>query len=159
MQTEVFSQEAAFVEDFLARIYHQLSISSNADDNCIEAYACYEKACELGNSATRRIKLIRDALIVRLSCVGRAFLVLDDFDRCSPALGLILEQELATLQHRGLSIMVTSRIPLLEYPDTASCDACQEYPIRLYWSCQKCDGDVFIMCHSCKEKEEVCQNW
>ncbi|OCK96347.1 uncharacterized protein K441DRAFT_694885 [Cenococcum geophilum 1.58] len=161
IRSDVLTNEAAFVNAFLLSIYHQLAASNFPHDSSSSAYLNGHGVRENAKRAAPCIDSIRNALYSRLSDLNRTFLVVDDFDWCSPALRLLLIEELSQLQRWGLSIMVTSRVPLLleDDPETISCDVNESHTdLRLFWECQTCNGTNFIMCHPCREKGEVCQN-
>lgn len=161
IRSDVLSNEAAFVDAFLLSIYDQLAASNLPHDSSSNAYLNGHGVRENAKDAAPCIDSTRNALYSRLSDLNRAFLVVDDFDWCSPALRLLLTEELSQLQRWGLSIMVTSRVPLLlkDDPEEISCDVNDSHTyLRIFWECQTCNGTSFIMCHPCREKGEVCQN-
>ncbi|KAF2186876.1 hypothetical protein K469DRAFT_570948 [Zopfia rhizophila CBS 207.26] len=177
---DVLDYENTFIEDFLGTIYSQLGESEAlVDDDSDDLYKEYEKACEEDARVSARINLIQEALYSRLSSCPRAYLILDGPDRCSSALHLMLETHLAALQNRGLSIMITSRLPVFDNGE-AWCDHkyhnrehnegnkgdvddedddYDDYEVResliLYLQCKTCED---VMCFPCKEKGEICGN-
>ncbi|KAL9069695.1 MAG: hypothetical protein Q9157_006078 [Trypethelium eluteriae] len=86
-------------------------LGKGLDTSC-KAYQQYKEACQKGSRAALRIKAIRKALEVRLRDLDGSFVILDDLDRCSPALDVLLRDQLAILQRHHLKIMTTSRYPL-----------------------------------------------
>ena len=151
ISTDIRHSEAAFVEDFLATACRQLD-STGEDD---ELDACIERGH--GKRAAVRIHLIREVLYKRLSSHQRAFLVLDGVDGCSAALEMLLDTELASLQQRGLSVLVTSRLPLYEKPEEVTCDVHASERLTLFWECGVCHE--FIICYPCKAKTNMCEIW
>ncbi|OCL11267.1 hypothetical protein AOQ84DRAFT_374160 [Glonium stellatum] len=161
IQEDVISNDLAFLEDFLCSIYSQLTLASTSvDEITIESYEAYEDARYAGKRAAHRINLIQKATHARLSNLHSAFLVLDGFDRCSPALGLLLERELSALHEQGMSIMLTSRLPVFEKPEDITCDIHEpeelEEILRFFWECTNCND--CIMCFPCREKGSLCRN-
>ncbi|KAI9708474.1 MAG: hypothetical protein M1820_003935 [Bogoriella megaspora] len=168
LRKDILSNDVNFVEDCLVSIYQQLNES---DEGSTRAFQQYEEACRKGNRIMLRIEAIREALIDLLSSMDRAFLIVDDFDRCHPAAELIFRQQLAVLQQHHLKIMTTSRIPLWGadfvsesvVPEAMTCDGerCRNLykyfkgpPLRLFWICASCTD--IIMCSSCIKDEPLC---
>ncbi len=161
--------EASFIEDFLLCIFRQLreGIRSplESDSVALRQYDKYLEARQLGQRNAARIKAIREALDLLIASLDNAFLIMDGFDRCSPAVDLFLEDEFPRMRRAGLRIMTTSRIPcLLEPFEVYACDGLQ-CPMprrrRVYWECQKCKLDDVSMdlCHVCIETQPVCRRW
>ncbi|KAF6801240.1 TOL protein [Colletotrichum sojae] len=176
VRTDVASGgSTAFVEDFLASVFRQLcvrhaKIYEDEDDDAahIEKYREYFEARNTGLRDARRIQLLRDALQLCLGILDRAFLVVDDFDRCSPAADLILESELAALALLGLKVFLTSRVPCLAtVPLAQACDSCQDERLRatfraVYWRCEECRRRrvklAHILCQDCRDAGKTCAN-
>ena len=149
--TDVRYNETAFVEDFLASICRQLEPSD--EDAQLDGYI--ERGH--GKRVAIRIDLIREVLHERISSRKRTFLVLDGVDRCGSVLELLLGAELANLQQRGLSVLVTSRLPVYEKPEIVTCDVHPSERLTLFWECDVCHE--FIICYPCKEKTDQCEKW
>src|SRR5215469_12024832 len=139
ISADVHHNDAAFVEDFLATICRQLGKDDELD-------ACIELGH--GKRAAVRIHLVRELLHKQLLSRKRAFLVLDGIDGCSTALEMLLNAELTSLQQRGLSVLVTSRLPLYEKPEEVTCDVHESERLTLFWECGVCHE--FIICYPCK---------
>jgi hypothetical protein len=149
---DIHGNRTAFIEDFLAAVYHQLDPAAAAVPNASLEFSENDE-----DVRKHRIEQIRQALYSRLSSLQRAFLVLDDVDKLSSALDLQLNDELLSLQERGLAVTVTSRLSLQE-PGYVYCDVCKvRRPLTLFWECQVCQE--IICCYSCKEKVDVCEGW
>ncbi|WYZ35159.1 hypothetical protein EsH8_I_001435 [Colletotrichum jinshuiense] len=113
LRTDVVSSVADIVEDILCNVFHQLRVQhteADADEASDLNYRDYVAAKNHGHRNSFRIQHLRDALYSRLGTLDRAFLVLDDFDRCDPAVYLSLENELSLLAANGLKVFLTSRI-------------------------------------------------
>jgi hypothetical protein len=148
---DIHHNDAAFVEDFLESICRQLDLAGEDD----ELDACIEHG--RGKRAAVRIDLIREVLYKRLSRHQRAYLVLDGVDGCSVALEMLLDAELASLQQRGLKLLVSSRFPVYEIPEDVTCDVHASERLTLFWECGVCHE--FIVCYACKEKTNKCEMW
>jgi hypothetical protein len=151
IRADVRAGEATFLEDFLASLFHQLGGHSSLD-----AYQAYQEACDQSKRVAIRISSIREAVNARLSDLPRAFLLLDDVDRCDGALRLLLDAELASLQKHGLSVMVTSRLPIFEEPEVITCDVHPSEELKIFWECRVCG---FIVCSAGKEEMDSCERW
>lgn len=177
VRTDVASGgSTAFVEDFLASVFRQLcarhaKVIGDEDDDAahIAKYREYFEARDHGLRDARRIQLLRDALHLRLALLDHAFLVVDDFDRCSPAADLFLEGELAALTRLGLKVFLTSRVPCLATtPLDQACDSCEDEQLRaksraVYWKCEECRRKrvklAHILCQDCRDADKTCANW
>ncbi|KAF2235681.1 hypothetical protein EV356DRAFT_514193 [Viridothelium virens] len=174
IRSDVRSNEADLVEDMLNSIWCQLG--KNLDTSC-KAYQQYKEACQKGSRAALRIKAIRKALEVRLRDLDGSFVILDDLDRCSPALDVLLRDQLAILQRHHLKIMTTSRYPLWDVgeldvesvvPEKMFCDGprCPDLstdsPLSLFWTCAHCwdypsgAEEYFVLCYSCIKDDPQC---
>ncbi|GKT41584.1 uncharacterized protein ColSpa_01765 [Colletotrichum spaethianum] len=163
----------AFVEDVLTSIFHQLCVGhveAHEDEAYVAKYRLYLDARKHGHRDIFRIKLIRDALESRLGMLDHAFLVIDDFDRCSPAVDLFLENELAILANQSrLKVLITSRVSCLKDVPTAQyCDSCDDEEdaakfLFVYWRCDSCRRKKWkpahILCQGCRDKGKTCVNW
>ncbi|KAH7051071.1 hypothetical protein B0J12DRAFT_661973 [Macrophomina phaseolina] len=155
-----YSHEGRFCEDLLDSVYCQLSSRQpHPEDLATSFYATYRDAREHGKQNV--LHLLRKALAARLAILERAFLVLDDIDRCYESSAL--EAELSRLQELGLKILVTSRVPLntsvLEYRCDTGVHGKEEWEVpccKVCWWCSKCKYD--IICHGCKEAGHVCKS-
>lgn len=166
IRSDVHFNASFFVEDFLRSIFRQLCASNTEIEmnaSYVAHYKAYLEARTLQHRDVVRINLIRNALDSRIKSLDHKFLVIDDFDRCYPAIDLLLEQEMVRLQELGLKIMITSRIPCLnKTPTMHYCDACPPKPftyVSVYWQCQTCEGAPFELCEPCKEQGEGCSKW
>ena len=161
IQDDVVADGVFLLEDILHSIYQQLTPSSVfVDVATAEKYEIYQDASAAGKRASLRIEYIRDAVSARLDNCTSTFLVFDGLDRCNSSLRLLAETELSALRKQGLSIMVTSRLPVFEKPENITCDVCDHDGrtlLKLFYECKKCDD--FIMCIPDKEKGNVCRNW
>ncbi|KAI8212125.1 hypothetical protein K4K52_008867 [Colletotrichum sp. SAR 10_76] len=123
---DVTSSGTAFVEDVLTSVFLQLSAKyADVDGDMANAkYQLYLEAWKHGHRDRHRIRLVREALCLRLDMLESKFLIIDDFDRCYPAVDLFLEDELSHLAARGLRVFITSRISCLEeFPLSATGDS------------------------------------
>ncbi|KAK1990785.1 hypothetical protein LX36DRAFT_691567 [Colletotrichum falcatum] len=168
----------AFVEDVLTSVFHQLCArgaeekagGEGEDEAHVAKYRRYLDARRHGHRDMFRIELIRDALQSRLSTLDRAFLVVDDFDRCSPAADLFLENELALLARRWrLKVLMTSRVSCLKaLPTWQCCDSCDDGDgdeaatfLSVYWRCESCKNTArppHILCQRCRDAGMACIN-
>lgn len=155
--------ELAFLEDVLHSIYEQLSPSSSPESLAVRAkYNAYNDARHKGRRASLRVYLIAQTLRLRVSEIseaGRAFLVIDHLDFCSPSLKELIERELSMLQEGGLKILLTSRLPRHEEAEDTWCDSSdhvQNLPLKLYWHCPSCGEDI---CEVCKGDQTFCSEW
>ncbi|KZL85537.1 ankyrin repeat-containing protein [Colletotrichum incanum] len=172
VREDVVTAGAAFVEDVLTSIFHQLCVShtdEDEDEAYVAKYRLYLDARKHGHRDIFRIKLIRDALQSRLGMLDRALLVIDDFDRCSPAVDLFLENELAVLANESrLKVLITSRVSCLkDVPTEQYCDSCDNEEdaamfLFVYWRCESCRKkkvkSAHILCQSCRDKGKTCVN-
>lgn len=165
---DVTSSGTAFVEDVLTSVFLQLSAKyADVDGDMANAkYQLYLEAWKHGHRDRHRIRLVREALCLRLDMLENKFLIIDDFDRCYPAVDLFLEDELSHLATRGLRVFLTSRISCLEeFPLSATCDFCQKESLNLFWGCESCDGkgvqheNTYTLCEDCVYNEEACEKW
>ncbi|KAK7915213.1 hypothetical protein PG985_012916 [Apiospora marii] len=171
LQQDVTSDETAFIEDFLWFVYSQLSkhvpdvaSTPNEEEGRRTQYDEYVAARIVEQPGLHRTSLIRSALQAIVPSLPKpTFLVVDDIDRCSPETFICIEEELLQLQHRGVKIMTTSRIPSTgEFWTAAQCDGQEcaaKYPrpwIHVYWACEDCmrhdDKDTrgtTVFCRAC----------
>jgi hypothetical protein len=104
---------------------------------------------------------LRAAICSALDTLDRAFLLVDDFNRCDLDLQAALELEMRHFQDRGLKIMVSSRVPRLDNSyiatecDCPDCDA-EGGEVHVFWKCEMCE---VIVCYSCRDKGKYCPNW
>ena len=170
IQYDIVSNEVSFIEDFLVCLLCQLSAKHTCSDaNCAlyKDVFQYARACRVGQRTVNRIRLVRQALATCIASLDRSFLVLDGFDRCGPAVELVLEDEFPRLRAQGLKIMTTSRIPCLREPLKESyydCDGenCEDPENRsICWVCQGCvkESYSFILCRDCKGAGQLCTTW
>jgi hypothetical protein len=131
---DVATSSIGFLEDFLSCIYFQLRKYPSASDRHFEQY---EQACQDGEAVTKRVKLLRTALVARLKGNDHTFLVFDGYDRISEGLQVILDTELSQLQVHRLRVLQTRRVPVFEIPLSMLCDGidCEEGYVKLYWVC------------------------
>ncbi|KAK2780269.1 ankyrin repeat-containing protein [Colletotrichum kahawae] len=162
---DVTSSGTAFVEDVLTSVFLQLSAKyADVDGDLANAkYQLYLEAWKHGHRDRHRIRLVREALCLRLDMLENKFLIIDDFDRCYPAVDLFLEDELSHLVAKGLRVFLTSRISCLEeFPLSVKCDSCQEESLKLFWGCESCNGkgvqheDTYTLCEDCVCSGEAC---
>ncbi|EFQ30866.1 hypothetical protein CGRA01v4_12936 [Colletotrichum graminicola] len=170
VREDVVAAGTAFVEDVLTSVFHQLCIRCaevDEDEAYVAKYRLYLDARKHGHRDMFRIELIRDALLSRLSMLDRAFLVIDDFDRCSPAVDLFLENELALLARGSrLKVLITSRVSCLKtVPTWQYCDACDDEEVAMYlsvyWRCESCRKKAkpaHILCQRCRDAGRTCIN-
>ncbi|KAK2027059.1 hypothetical protein LX32DRAFT_621504 [Colletotrichum zoysiae] len=172
LRTDVSSSDASFVEDVLESVLHQLCakhIRMAADE--AGAYVARYQQCfatgEHGHHDDFRMKILRDALHSCLDLLDRAFLVIDGIDKCSPAVELLLENELLSLAAKGLKVILTSRIRCCRTSSVAFCDYCPQESrkcLGVYWICNACKErgvggkDSHVLCQSCKAKGITCKN-
>lgn len=169
VQKDVTSGDNAFVEDVLTSMFKQLYLNGSEDEAVFAKYRLYLDARKNGHRDLFRIQIIREAISLLISKLDHAFVVIDDFDRCSPTADLFLENELSLLADQGLKILLTSRIAWLKtLPEDAQCDSCvkeDQKDLSVYWSCASCEGNgvehryTHILCEDCKEKGKTCFNW
>ncbi|KAK1985868.1 hypothetical protein LZ30DRAFT_685846 [Colletotrichum cereale] len=170
VREDVVVAGTAFVEDVLTSLFHQLCARHaevDEDEAYVAKYRRYLDARKHGHRDMFRIELLRDALQSRLSMLDRAFLVIDDFDRCSPAVDLFLENELALLARGSrLKVLMTSRVPCLKtLPTWYTCDSCEkeedpEY-LSVYWQCESCKKKAkpgYMLCQRCRDEGRACIN-
>jgi hypothetical protein len=177
VQHDVCAHELEFLEDLLLAVYQELDSQSKEDDedddDTENLYSVYwqERGKKGGCRINRRIELIRKAVHSRLANLPesyRAYLVLDGYDRCSPMLKLLLDNELSGLQHERLSIFITSRLAIFENvesrcdhlnhggaPDDDPIDLEDREVLELCLECQVC-GD--IMCFPCEDAGRICRD-
>ncbi|KAF1837497.1 hypothetical protein BDW02DRAFT_518807 [Decorospora gaudefroyi] len=167
---EVPPHDVYFIEDFLETLYHKLSdttvLKEDHSDDAYEEYAEMRfllKDAPEGYRAKTRLQSLREALNSRLNALKgeRAFLLLDGIDRCSPTQRLLLDNELSKLLEAGLSILITSRLAVLErvealceHPD----DPVPQYArlsLNMYYECCICE---YIVCVPCKDAKRSCPN-
>ncbi|KAF2122943.1 heterokaryon incompatibility protein-domain-containing protein [Lophiotrema nucula] len=160
---EVSSKEAIFVEDLLASIHSQLAVYiANTNHEVVAHSKRYDEACKQGRSTAVRIRLVRKALIARLSLTDHALLILDGYDRLSEGLQLLFDREMEELFDRemgklrsNLRVLLTRRVPPFQRAPAMACDNC-EREVKLYWECQACKKRW--LCNDCKKLESICKN-
>lgn len=181
LQHEVALYEAAFVEDFLWAIYTQLakyvpdstSNLNKKEDHRIQ-YDKYVVACMAQQPGPQRASLIRSALQATVPALPKpAFLVVDGIDCCSSETSVSIEEEISHMQHQGVKIMTTSRVPWIEESWTAAqcdgqeCSAKSPRPwIHVYWACEDCmqhtDKErrgTTVFCRACWPEKAECIGW
>ncbi|KAK1636329.1 hypothetical protein BDP81DRAFT_321171 [Colletotrichum phormii] len=171
VRADVASGGTAFVEDVLTSIFHQLCVNHtevDEDEAYVAKYRLYLDARKHGHRDIFRIKLMRETLQSRLGMLDHAFLVVDDFDRCSPAVDLFLENELAILANDSeLKVLITSRVSCLKtIPTWQYCDSCEDKAtkfLHVYWRCENCKTrkvklDSHILCQECRDNGKTCIN-
>ncbi|KAK2049365.1 hypothetical protein LZ31DRAFT_627677 [Colletotrichum somersetense] len=112
------------------------------------AYVARYQQCfatgEHGHHDNFRMQILRDALHSCLDLLDHVFLVIDGIDRCSPAVELLLENELLSLAAKGLK-------------ESRKC-------LGVYWICDACKEsgaggkDAHVLCQSCIAKGITCKN-
>jgi hypothetical protein len=159
-----------FVEDFIETLYNKLAdttvLEEDHSDDAYDEYAEMRyllKEAPEGYRAKSRLQSLREALYSRLDALkgARAFLLLDGIDRCSQTQRLLLDNELSKLLETGLSILITSRLAVLErfeapcdHPD----DPVPEYAritLNMYYECHECK---YIVCVPCIDAKRSCPN-
>ncbi|KAK1964000.1 hypothetical protein LY78DRAFT_715649 [Colletotrichum sublineola] len=172
VQRGVSSSGASFVEDVLASLLYQLcakhtKIAADEAVTYVAKYRQYFATGERGHSDDIRIQLLRDALHSCLGLLDHAFLVVDGVDRCSPAVELLLENELLFLASKGLKVFLTSRIYCSRTSPVVFCDSCPQESrkhLDIYWVCETCNDTGFgskdghVLCQSCRDEGRTCNN-
>ncbi|KAF6807570.1 hypothetical protein CSOJ01_08085 [Colletotrichum sojae] len=165
---DVPPSDAAFVEEALTSAFRQL-FTTAADEATITNYRLHLDARRDSRPPSLRIQLLHDAFSSLLSNLDRAFLVVDALDRCDPAIGTVLENELSRLARSAkLKVFLTSRISCLEMvPEVVSCNSCAEREhnhLSVYWVCAPCENDpgverriVHVQCQYCRHRKAVCK--
>ncbi|KAF2798054.1 hypothetical protein K505DRAFT_297239 [Melanomma pulvis-pyrius CBS 109.77] len=160
---DITEDEQEFFEDFLHMVYQQLTPNESLiGQHIVKWYNNYVKAQHAGKCTSKRVELIAKVLHARISEIGdcgRSFLLVDSIDQCSPTLKELLERELSALHKKGLSIMVTSRLPIYQkqrdvYCDFHEADYDYEDGLRFYLRCMSCED--IVICFSCKDKGNFC---
>jgi hypothetical protein len=159
-----------FIEDFLETLYNKLAETTVLEgDHSDDAYDRYSEMryslndAPEGYTAKDRLHILREALFSRLSILqhARAFLLLDGIDRCSHLQRLQLDVELSMLLGKGLSILITSRLAILERiwtPCDHPQDSVPEYvrlSLNMYYECRICK---YIVCVPCVDAKRSCPN-
>jgi hypothetical protein len=167
---DVSGHQTYFIEDFLEILYNKLAETTMIEeDHSDDAYDVYSEMryslndAPEGYTAKDRLHILREALFSRLSVLqhARAFLILDGIDKCSHLQRSLLDVELSTLLEKGLSILITSRLAVLErvwtfcdHPD----DPVPEYArlsLNMYYECRICKH---IVCVPCVDAKRSCPN-
>jgi hypothetical protein len=104
IEQNVSSSSATFVEDFLHSIYLQLGNTSLETQN---HYEHYERACQNGESISKRLKLLRISLYSHLDGQDHSFLVFDGYDRLGEELQALIDVEISQLQSHRLRALQT----------------------------------------------------
>ncbi|KDN70109.1 hypothetical protein CSUB01_11924 [Colletotrichum sublineola] len=150
-------------------LYVMLGVVIAADEavTYVAKYRQYFATGERGHSDDIRIQLLRDALHSCLGLLDHAFLVVDGVDRCSPAVELLLENELLFLASKGLKVFLTSRIYCSRTSPVVFCDSCPQESrkhLDIYWVCETCNDTGFgskdghVLCQSCRDEGRTCNN-
>jgi hypothetical protein len=159
-----------FIEDFLEILYNKLAATTFIEaDHSNDAYDRYSKMRHSFNDAPEgytskeRLQSLREALYLRLSVLqeARAFLLLDGIDRCSHLQRVLLNVELSVLLEKGLSILITSRLAVMERFE-ALCEH-PDHPVfeyaplslNMYYECRVCE---YIVCVPCVDAKRSCPN-
>ncbi|WQF83863.1 Putative AAA+ ATPase domain, P-loop containing nucleoside triphosphate hydrolase [Colletotrichum destructivum] len=171
LQADVVCGGSTFVEDILHSVFRQLCVKyseADAKEDCVSKYRLYLDARRDGDSdGERRVRLVRDALLSRLGKLVRAFLIIDDLDRCSASDELLLENELSMMGIQGLKVFITSRIPCLKRASqSVECDSCPDKGVEIdvYWECESCKRrglrpeEVHVLCQVCRDGQRACRN-
>lgn len=133
IERDLPSSNVTFVEDFLHSIYLQLGSTSLKTQN---HYEHYERACQNGESMTKRLKLLRLSLYSQLDGHNHSFLVLDGYDRLGEELQALIDGELSRLQSHRLRVLQTRRVPIYDIPLYMGCDGldCENpHRLNLFW--------------------------
>jgi hypothetical protein len=133
IEQNVSSSSATFVEDFLHSIYLQLGNTSLETQN---HYEHYERACQNGESISKRLKLLRISLYSHLDGQDHSFLVFDGYDRLGEELQALIDVEISQLQSHRLRALQTRRVPVYEIPLYMGCDDldCENpHRVNLFW--------------------------
>lgn len=111
-----------------------------------------------------RLRLLRQAVYTQLESTDdlHAYLILDGIDRCGSTLRFLLESELAGLQERGMSILLTSRLAVFEN-DRATCDHSslpepERNALSVFLQCRNCTEEA-VICLPCVKAEKLCPYW
>ncbi|KAI1492176.1 hypothetical protein F5X96DRAFT_692076 [Biscogniauxia mediterranea] len=162
IKSDVVSNAASFIEDLMVSILRQLCSQNTAIEDDSEVFSRFEsylEVCRLRQRNAERLRLLRKTVHSCISTFDRVFLILDDFDKCDEMAELFLEDELAKFQELGVKIMLTSRIQCRKEPPLSTfCDACNLEGLSIYWECRTCPDEPFVLCASCQEGHESCQN-
>ncbi|KAF1912567.1 heterokaryon incompatibility protein-domain-containing protein [Ampelomyces quisqualis] len=157
---DVLSSSVTFLEDFLHTIYLQLGNTSLETHN---RYEQYERACQNGESITKRLTLLRGSLCSRLDGLDHSFLIFDGYDRLGEELQVLIDGELSLLQSHRLRVLKTRRVPVYEIPLFMACDGPQcENPQRLnlFRVCKKClenhPDEYSAFCYDCIGRGSKC---
>ncbi|KAK7976804.1 hypothetical protein PG989_015267 [Apiospora arundinis] len=173
LQQDVPSDEAAFVEKFLWVLYAQLgNYVPGEEDDPQAGYGKYIAArMAHEREGLHPASFSRSALQSIVPNLPRpAFVVVDGIDRCGPDTSVLVEKELSQLQHYGVKIMTTSRVPWIgESWTPAQCDGqeCLDKGprpwIRVYWACEDCmeheDKErrgTTVFCRKCSQERTEC---
>ncbi|KAK8123151.1 hypothetical protein PG984_011821 [Apiospora sp. TS-2023a] len=177
---DVASDETTFVEKFLWVVYAQLdnrvpdalSTTPGKEEDHQAGYAKFIAAQEQGlHQITNFSRSALQSIVPNIP--QPAFVVVDGIDRCSPNTSVLVEKELSLLQHYGVKIMTTSRVPWTgeSWPaaqcDGQACSAKDPRPwIHVYWACEDCmeheDKErrgTTVFCRTCWSEKANCVEW
>ncbi|KAL9029601.1 MAG: hypothetical protein Q9196_002175 [Gyalolechia fulgens] len=83
-------------------------------------------------------------------------IVVDALDEASASIQTELPDKLRDLAPEKLSVMITTRPGDDIFRCYPTCKNCQKTPLRLYYSCDICDGGQFELCQDCVDKGIYC---
>lgn len=164
---DVPNRQTDLIEDFLEAVYQELkACPSLLTDNALIPYTEYKRMRDPRKEGFRireRLRLLRKAVYTQLESTDNlhAYLILDGIDRCESTLRFLLESELAELQERGVSILLTSRLAIFEN-DRATCDHSslpepERNALSVFLQCRTC-GDA-VVCLPCVKAGKLCPYW
>ncbi|KAF2855716.1 hypothetical protein T440DRAFT_386062 [Plenodomus tracheiphilus IPT5] len=162
MRDGPIENELAFLEDFLGDIYRQFTpLGLLANHIASQKYEKYTDARNAGKRVSVRIDLIGQAVQQRcmeIQETGRAFLVFDNIEQCSPSLEQLLLHQFSVLQQSGVGILITSRLLKYGKLEEIYCDFHDPGPyegrLQFYRRCVHCEKHY--TCEECGDVENVC---
>lgn len=92
--------------------------------------------------------------------ISRVMIIVDALDEVSTDLRTRLLFELRSLSPGKKSLMITSRPLDTEFGSgrRVQCRVCRRNPLKIYFTCEICDGGNFDLCQDCKDKGEKCKD-
>ncbi|KAJ4351872.1 uncharacterized protein N0V89_007216 [Didymosphaeria variabile] len=149
IKEHVLDHHAAFVEDFLLCLYHQI---------CTQPAHGYERARRAGQASSERINLLHAALHEQLTRNKHSFLIFDGYDTLDIATTMLINHELKHSGLSNLSFLITRRSPPYRRPKhfNVGCDSCGRTRLALYWECQICGRSGPQYCDECQGASVAC---
>lgn len=116
----------------------------------------YQRAQSIGAKA--KFREVREIICNTISTYERIYVVVDALDECSQKYRFSLLQDIQSLDHDRLSLMITERPDIPVDARGMICDVCQQRDQKEYYHCDICNDGRWDVCLDCKARGSTCKN-